>query len=71
VSTQPQKLEFKEIKIIHFKEKRNRSPEEISSWPKFIHLVAEPTLLNKSPDSKFKNFRLYPFIQITKQKYAK
>lgn len=40
---------------------------------KFIHLilVREPTLLSKSPDSKFRAFLPYPFIQINKQDYAK
>lgn len=33
--------------------------------------VAEPTIVPKSPDSKFKAFPFCPFFQITKQDYTK
>lgn len=39
---------------------RNR-PRGVSGLLKFIHLVAKPTLVSKSPESKFKAFLLYPF----------
>lgn len=50
---------------------RSRGPERTNGLPNLHIWVAEPILVSKSPDSKFKPSLLYPFFQITKQGYTK
>lgn len=52
-------------------EKAAKAKRGQMAYPSLDIWVTGPTLVYKSPDSKFKAFVLYPFFQITKQDYTK